>query len=264
MNTQFSLSAFTTLALLSATPAVSEEALEISFRSANEYETKIVQELYGANSGNFSVAAVDLEADKKLELFVRFDDYCTNSNCYTVALFQGEDRWHQIFDAKTDAVFLQNNGPNALKSIVTPDGVEWAFEKSNFVGHQLNVADIRSVSNEEPMGKLPAGAIALRDVMDSEDYSTFSLDLGKDGTFETIVALYDFKYCSAEGFCDAHLFNADGSYAGPISTYDSTISLYLDPELNKLVVNHANGYVTYAYSQQRVTLAGMVFPKSFK
>ena len=52
MNTQFSLSAFTILAL-PATPAVSEEALEISFRSANEYETKIVQELYGANNETF-------------------------------------------------------------------------------------------------------------------------------------------------------------------------------------------------------------------
>ena len=160
-------------------------------------------------------------------------------HCCTVP---GQDRWHQIFDANRRS--FHDNGPNALKSRVTPDGVEWVFEKSNFVGHQLNVADIRSVTNEEPIELAVRLHYAMSWIARIQHFLWISVKTAhsKPSWHSTILNIVAQKV-SVMRTCSMRM-----AHIRPLSQLMTTIKLYLDPELNKLIVNHANGYVTDIFS----------------
>lgn len=254
----------TALALFSTAATADKASIQnVVFGNAGTAHKELVASYYGQRFENISIGMIDIDRDDKMELVVRFNDYCRDDICATTVMYRSDEKWFEVINSSASEVKLIDYNNGDIKNIVF-DGVQyfWNNQSRRFNPKPVNsvhISDIIEKSNETP-----DFIFNIRDIATSNDIIVFKLDLNKDGTEETIVSDIDWRRQGHNAYTDSYLFNANGEYVGSFISIDGYFHIVDDGAFNKIVAIGEYGFSLYAYNSQNLNVMAQLKAKNIK
>lgn len=254
----------TALALFGTTAIAETGSIQnVVFGNAGSAHKDLVESYYGQRFENISVGLVDIDYDDKMELIVRFNDYCKGDTCATVMMYRSNDTWFEVLNSSAKDVRLIDYRDGSIKNVVF-DGVQyfWNNSSNRFNPKPLNSVYITDIVKQTKA--IPDFAYAVREIATSEDLIAFRIDLNNDGKIETIVSDIDWRRSGINAYTDSYLFNSDGSYAGSFASIDGYFHIVDDGAMNKIAAIGEYGFSLYAYNSQSINMMAHLKAKNIK